>query len=307
YAIIRTAVKQALGKFNIAPTLDFEQEKSFDIPLSKYKEEVKIPTIRVNPNFNPFEKEKQTFSPSQKTINKNATSWENLYDNFEENTKAISHAQSIKNSEDTPTQTEQLFTSNWDEEFETKTKTVVQIHQKFILTQLNNNHLFIDQQRAHERILFEKFLTHLENGNGHSQQLLFPETIELSNADAELIREIEPDIKKLGFNFNAIGRTAFIINGVPVELSNQPIQHSFENLLEQFKHHQAELKLVQTEGIAMAIARSASIKSGQVLNQEEMLHLIEQLFACQMPYSLPNGKPILISLDVEYLNQQFNY
>jgi len=307
YAIIRTAVKQALGKFNIAPTLDFEQEKSFDIPLSKYKEEVKIPTIRVNPNFNPFEKEKQTFSPSQKTINKNATNWENLYDNFEENTTDIIDAQ-LNITENEPTEkTEQLFAANWDDETEAKTKTVVQIHQKFILTQLNNNHLFIDQQRAHERILFEKFLTHLENGNGHSQQLLFPETIELSNADAELIREIEPDIKKLGFNFNAIGRTAFIINGVPVELSNQPIQHSFENLLEQFKHHQSELKLAQQERIALAMAKSAGIKSGQMLTQEEMLHLVEQLFACQMPYSLPNGKPTIISLDIENLNQQFNY
>lgn len=306
YAIIRTAVKQALGKFNISPTLDFEQEKSFDIPLSKYKEAIKIPTIRVNPNFNPFDNQKQAFSPSQKVINKNATNWENLYDSFEENTKAILDAQP-KDIEKESVKTEQLFTANWDEEVETKTKTVVQIHQKFILTQLNNKPLFIDQQRAHERVLFEKFLTNLEQGNGPSQQLLFPETIELSNADAELIKEIEPDIKKLGFHFNAIGRTTFIINGIPAELPNQNVQHSFENLLEQFKHHQAELKLAQTERIAMAIARSASIKSGQVLNQEEMLHLVEQLFACQMPYSLPNGKPILISLDIEYLNQQFNY
>lgn len=302
YAIIRTAVKQALGKNNISPTLDFEQEKSFDIPLSKYKEEVKIPTIRVNPNFNPFEKEKQTFASSQKTINRNATNWENLYDSFEENTKIIIDAQ--------PKEIEKnahFFAPNWDEEVSVKTKTVVQIHQKFILTQLNNNHLFIDQQRAHERILFEQFLTHLENGNGNSQQLLFPETIELSNTDAELIKEIEPEIKKLGFNFNAIGRTSFIINGVPVELSNQPIQSSFENLLEQFKSHQSELKLVQTERIALAMARSTSIKSGQLLSKDEMLHLVEQLFACQMPYSLPNGKPIIISLALETLNQQFNY
>lgn len=302
YAIIRTAVKQALGKNNISPTLDFEQEKSFDIPLSKYKEAIKIPTIRVNPNFNPFEKEKQTFAPSQKSINRNATNWENLYDSFEENTKAIIESQTSEKEK-----TAHFFSSNWDDEAPAKTKTVVQIHQKFILTQLNNNHLFIDQQRAHERVLFEQFLTHLENGNGHSQQLLFPETIELSNTDAELIKEIEPEIKKLGFNFNAIGRTSFIINGVPVELSNQPIQSSFENLLEQFKQHQSELKLAQTERIALAMARSTSIKSGQVLNQEEMLHLVEQLFACKMPYSLPNGKPTIISLDIENLNQQFNY
>lgn len=302
YAIIRTAVKQALGKNNISPTLDFEQEKSFDIPLSKYKEEVKIPTIRVNPNFNPFEKEKQTFAPSQKSINRNATNWENLYDSFEENTKAIIESQTSEKEK-----TAHFFSSNWDDEAPAKTKAVVQIHQKFILTQLNNKHLFIDQQRAHERILFEKFLTHLEKGNGHSQQLLFPETIELSNTDAELIKEIEPEIKKLGFNFNAIGRTSFIINGVPVELSNQPIQSSFENLLEQFKLHQSELKLAQTERIALAMARSTSIKSGQLLSKDEMLHLVEQLFACQMPYSLPNGKPIIISLALETLNQQFNY
>lgn len=305
YAILRTAIKQALGKNNIAPTLDFEQEKSFDLPLAKYKEEVKAPTIRVNPNFNPFEKEKSGASNRQIPSNGNAKHWDKLFEDFEKDTQTITAASSMN---DAPEQEDtQVFSPDWDKESSTTKTTVLQIHQRFILTQLNQNYFFIDQQRAHERVLFEKFLAQLEQGKGASQQLLFPETIDLSNSEAEVLHEITSDIKKMGFQFEMIGRTSYVVNGVPAEFAHQSIHHVFEQFIEQFNLQQSTFKLQHLEALALAMAKSASKKSGHPLNEQEMLSLVEQLFACQLPYHLPNGKPIIISLNIDDLNHQFQY
>ncbi len=305
YAILRTAIKQALGKNNISPTLDFEQEKSFDIPLARYKEAAKMPTIRVNPNFNPFDREKESSKP---TFEKpNTKNWDSLFNDFEKDTQTILDANNGSSKSEEKSTEAQTFSPNWDDETQATKTTVLQIHQKFILTQLNQNYFFIDQQRAHERVLFEQFLSHLEQGKGNSQQLLFPETIDLSNADAEVLNEMADDIKKMGFQFDAIGRTSFVINGVPTEFANQNLLTTFEQFIEQFKIQQSTFKLVHLEALAMAMAKSAAKKNGQALSEPEMLGLVEQLFACQMPYHLPNGKPIIITLNIDDLNHQFQY
>ena len=147
----------------------------------------------------------------------------------------------------------------------------------------------------------------LENKKGNAQQLLFPETIDFSSADVEIILEIESEIKSLGFDFNQMGKTTFVISAIPSELEAVNIKTTFENLLEQFKINKSELQLKDQENISIALARSASVKSGKQLSNQEMRGLIDQLFACEMPYSLPNGKPIVITLNLEDLNNQFNY
>ena len=172
---------------------------------------------------------------------------------------------------------------------------------------MKSGFLIIDQQRAHERILYEEFLNNLAAGKGNAQQLLFPETIDFSASDAALITEIEPEIKQLGFNFNPMGKTTFVVSGIPAELNGVDVTKAFENLLEQFKINKSELQLDNKENIAVSLARSASIKAGKKLSKEEMGSLVDQLFACEMPHSLSNGQPITITLGIEDLNKQFNY
>jgi len=295
YAIIRTAVKQALGKHNIAPTLDFEQESSFNVPLMKNTDTIKAPTIKVNPNYNPFE----TKTVSSQPTKPKADNWDSLYSSFEKDTNEIIEHQNEK-------QEQQVISSNWDEE-EGETKTLVQLHNKYIFTQLKSGFLIIDQQRAHERILFEQFLKNLEEKQGTTQQLLFPETVDFVSADAELINELSEEIESLGFKFDKVGRSSFVVNGMPAELKDQNVKKVIESLLEQFKMNESELKLKKHENLAISMARSSAIKSGKKLSNEEMKVLVDELFACEMPYSLPNGKPTIITLNLDDLNQQFDY
>jgi len=303
YAIIRTAVKQALGKFNIAPTLDFEQETSFNIPISS-RTDIKAPTIKVNPSYNPFDAKDKPLSP-KKTVTKD---WGSFYENFEQDTSEIITHQSEKESEEiTENNEQQVFETDWDNDEKETEKPLIQLHNKYILTQLKSGFLIIDQQRAHERILFETYIKNLEKGQGAIQQLLFPETIEFSNADAELITETISEIKALGYDIEKLARNSFVVNGVPVELKDNNVKKVLEHLLEQFKVNSSELKLEKRENLAISMARSASIKVGKRLTAEEMRSLTDQLFACEMPYTLPNGNPTIITLNLEDLNNQFKY
>jgi len=308
YAIIRTSVKQALGKYNISPTLDFEQETSFNISLSKSTDTVKAPTIKVNPDYNPFKNTETTKAPSNGSLRKasqqEAKNWESLYDNFEKNTNEIIEAQPTNENKDGE---QQLISSNWDDSDIEHKRTLLQLHKKYIFTQLKSGYLIIDQQRAHERVLFEQFSEQLVTNKAISQQLLFPETIDFSSADAELLNEISAEISALGFVLDKVGRNSFVVSGVPAEIKEQNVKLTIEKLLEQFKINSSELKLDKKENLATSLARSASIKAGQHLSEEEMNALVDNLFACEMPYSLPNGKPTIISLNLDDLNKQFNY
>ncbi|MCB0402070.1 MAG: DNA mismatch repair endonuclease MutL [Flavobacteriales bacterium] len=297
YAIIRTSVKQALGKNNIAPTLDFEQESSFNVPLLKSTDTIKAPTIKVNPDYNPFKTESKPAAAPKK---QSAQNWGNLYQSFEKDVAAI-------RQESEPEEKQQVIASNWEDDQEEQEQTLLQLHNKYILTQLKSGFLIVDQQRAHERILFESYFRNLEKGKGSVQQLLFPETVELTHADAALMAELLSEIKALGFDLDKLGRNSFVVNGVPAELKNQQVKKSIELLLEQFKRNENDLKLEKHESLAMAMARSASIKSGKKLGYEEMKVLVDKLFACEMPYSLPNGKPTIITLNLDDLNKQFEY
>ena len=302
YAIIRTAVKQALGKHNIAPTLDFEQESSFNVPLMRSTDTVKAPTIKVNTDYNPFET--KTVSPASRK--QPAENWDSLYTDFEKNTSEIIEHQLGKEDE------QQVISPNWNTEeepafAEAEKQTLIQLHSKFILAQLKSGSLIIDQERAHTRILFEKYIQNFANGQGTTQQLLFPETIDFIAADAELINELQAEIKQLGFDFEKMGKSSFVISGAPVELKEQNVKKIIEGLLEQFKLNESELKLKKHENLAISMARSASIRSGKKLSYQEMKALVDELFSCEMPYSLPNGKPTIITLNLEDLNQQFDY
>jgi len=295
YAILRTAIKQSLGKFNIAPTLDFDQEASFKIPLFKNTDTIKPPTIKVNPNYNPFESKSFPKEKQQNTKN-----WESLYNSFEKDSLVISQHQENK-------QKQQVITPKLEDEVLNETAMFLQLHAQYILTQVDNDYFIIDQQRAHERILYEQFIANFDKKDGNSQQLLFPETIAFTNTDAELINEIAPEIKALGFDFNQMAKNTFVINGIPSEINNANTKAIFESLLEQFKINKSELKLEKRENLAISMARNASIKKGEKLAPEEMKNLVKQLFSCEMPYTLPNGKPTIISLNLNDLNQQFDY
>lgn len=296
YAIIRTAVRQALGKYNIAPSLDFEQESSFDVPALKKGEAIKVPSIEVDPEFNPFNTQNEpkgkdwsrsaiTSSTQKQKVNPN---WESLY---REETKA-----------------EQLsFQQNKEEEGRSAdVKRVIQLHKKYILSQIRSGFILVDQQRAHERILIEKLTTQTKGEKGASQQLLFPEDLELNAEDSALVESLLEEMNQLGFDISSFGKNHFIIHGIPVEANGQNGGELVEKLLEEFKENLSELKNSPRENVIRSLAQSMSIKKNRVMTQEEMIQLIDELFACEMPYSLPDGKVIVINYSIEDLEKQFN-
>ena len=165
--------------------------------------------------------------------------------------------------------------------------------------------MLINQQAAHERILYERFLQQLQNHSGTSQQSLFPQTVTLNGSDFALLKELLPDIKALGFDIREFGKNTVVVDGVPADV-NQGSEHQLlEHLLEGFKNNLAILKLDKRDTLARTLARNAATKAGTRLSLDEMNLLIDQLFACQMPNLALNGKPVISTFTLNELAERF--
>lgn len=301
YAIIRSAVKRSLGRYNISPTLDFNQETGFSQMISPIDPaDIVPPAISFNPNFNPFSKEsKEREIPflrnnqeERKTVSKN---WGSLYEIVQP--QGQQGGLELDNEQHIEIENKSMQSVG---------KQIFQLHNRFIISQIKSGFMLIDQQAAHERILFERFLQHLENKKGASQQSLFPQTVTLNAVDFELVKELLPDIQALGFQIREFGKNAFIIEGVPADIGNNINElEILESLLEGFKNNQSALKLNKRESLARALARNSSIKAGQALSAEEMNVLIDELFACEMPNISLSGKPVISTFTLEELLQRF--
>lgn len=278
YAIIRSCVKRALGQHNITPSLDFERDPSFDNIRSSNKD-VKAPTIKVDTSYNPFEKE--SYKKQEKT-----EKWEALFNNTPSPHTQLKQA---------------LIEQDWEES--SLRKASFQLHQQYILSTIKSGLMIIDQQRAHERILYEQFL-HLEDNQVNNQQLLFPQTVELSTADMALIQGMKEEVQQLGFVWENIGSNKIAIQGIPADGSQENAQHLFEDLLEQYKNN-AKIESSNSNKLARALAKSMSIKKGHTLSVAEMNHLIDELFACEMPNVTASGQATLITVTLAELAHKF--
>ncbi|WP_374165652.1 DNA mismatch repair endonuclease MutL [Arcticibacter sp. MXS-1] len=301
YAIMRSAVKRSLGQYNITPTLDFDQETGFSHMISqKAPEDIVPPQISFNPDFNPFHTDKKpdrssayarSFGEEQKGIPKN---WASLYD-IVENTR--SEQQKI----DLPAVSadEPILSNNGERYF-------FQLHNRFIISPIKTGFMVIDQQAAHERILYERFLLQLETHQGASQQSLFPQTVNLNPVDFELVKELLPDIQSLGFQIREFGKNTLVVEGVPADISSNVSEvEMLEHLIEGFKNNFTLLKLDKRDNLARTLARNSAIRPGTKLSQEEMNNLIDELFACDSPNVSLAGKPVIIKYSMEELLQKF--
>jgi len=286
WQIIHAAVRESLGKHNVVPSIDFDQDGNIDIPLPpKSFENIQFPEIRINPEYNPFETGKSSAPRSfEKSRHEkgNHERWEDLYSGTQFNVKPDKRTEENKSEE-------LLFQSAW--QF-SGTKTL-QLKQKYILTPVKSGIMIIDQKRAHERILFEKFMDVLKSDSVASQQQLFPQTIELNPADAELLKSILPDLYSLGFDIREFGNNTFIISGTPGVLDVSSPEMIIEKLLEEYKNSPLDAKKKVREQIAISLAKVSALNYGTELKQEEIDHLIDQLFACATPNFSPEGKKVL--------------
>jgi len=165
--------------------------------------------------------------------------------------------------------------------------------------------MLINQQAAHERILYERFLQQLQNHSGVSQQSLFPQSVTLNSSDFELLKELLPDIRALGFDIREFGRNTVVVEGIPADINNANEHELLEQLLEGFKNNLSILKLDKRDNLARSLARNAALKVGVKLSMEEMNQLVDQLFACQMPNLALNGKPVISTFTLNELAERF--
>ncbi|MDB5024972.1 MAG: mutL [Mucilaginibacter sp.] len=303
YAIIRSAVKRSLGRYNITPSLDFDQENSIEhLITSKPLEQIVQPTIAFNPDFNPFAAEikkadRKIPFPGSAGEHRPATiaqNWDTLYQISKKETLA---QQEMHGERTIPVQEQEVSKSSERQLF--------QIHNRYILSQIKSGFMLISQQSAHERILYERFLHQLENHSGTSQQSLFPQSVTLQGSDFELLKELLPDIRALGFDLREFGKNTVVVEGIPADLSNVAEHALLEHLLEGFKNNLAILKLDKRDNLARSLARNGAIKAGTRLSLEEMNLLIDQLFACQMPNLALNGKPVISTFTLNELAERF--
>lgn len=300
YAIVRASVKRALGKFSVAPAIDFEQERSFDIPLEKMNERPKPPSIQLTPGYNPF---------NTNTENRSVPSAEKK--EYHHNDNFIPHQRSVIDrwselNNDINKKSQQSIVSVPSFAPETLPESsFVQVYRQYIFVNAQPAVMFIDQQRAHERILFEKYTQSLDKNTPVTQQQLFPQPLEFTANEAVVLNELLPQLRTFGFDITTFGANTFVVHGAPEEVVVGSERKLLTDLLDQFMHSRDALKMDAREQLALSVARQLSVKSGQVLSPKEMKELVNNLFHCEHPYLTPAGKPVALSLSADKLIKLF--
>lgn len=299
YAILHAAVKQSIGKFNISPTLDFEAEQSMNIPQFPDNYPIKQPTITINPNYNPFEKRiepqtKFTFSPKPAP---SAQGWQDFYAPVPANAEKLEFPKTDRELDGLKNQ--QLA----DETFSER-KRSFQVANSYIVTHTHSGVIVIDQQHAHERILYERMLQKSEVNDIAGQHQLIPQTITLSPDNAQFLLEWMDYFTELGFEINAFGKGSFVVQAIPMNMETANIGVFIESVLESLKSPGKENKMNQSLTLAKTLAKKLSIKRGKRLHQQEIDSMIENLFACMIPDTSPDGKPTMVIQSFEELNRK---
>lgn len=286
FQILTVSTKEALGKLNVMPSIDFNRETAFDIPVNTNPENVKIPQVQVNPTYNPFkDKPGSPYKSGEKKHRQ--PDWEKLYDGYKD---ADQHPDSFTKDHSKP-----LFEETQTDSFQD----IIQLKNKFIVTPVKSGLMLIDQRRAHQRILFEKFVQNLALNEIAAQQQLYPETMELESSDHILLMEYLNDLHILGFDINDIGNQSIIINGCPAFLYNPKPVQLLESFIQEIKSSDGQKKLSPKERLANALSGVAAIPYGKKLSNKEMNEIIDTLFACENPNYTPSGKKILEILPLE--------
>jgi DNA mismatch repair protein MutL len=297
-------VKHSLGAYSVSPTLDFNQEAhlnqggAFDqqprtwLEITQHAVQHKEAKKFAPPS---------NFQPLSGREENNLKNWERAFDTVGK------QPASGKLEEHAPEWPQPKVESEEHPETELIKEAVPphQIQRRFIVSQIKSGFILIDQQAAHERIMFERYLKLIEKNRNESQRQLFPQSFELNAGDAQILLDILPEINNLGFDIQEFGRNSFVIHGFPADIVQGDEKKMVEELIEQYKMNSSVTRLSKRETLAKSLAYSSAIKTGKVLSVEEMKTLIDELFACQNPYTAPNGRFTFITINNDELEKRF--
>ena len=305
YNYVRVAVRHALGQYAVMPTIDFDAETSlstFQTAASAVQRPTQSPSNQKSSNNHWSNMTPGIRRPNEES---NLQNWEKLFEGLgdtasdeQDSNEEIGESITIDSS----------FDNNLIESEEKElpiSKEPFQIQNTYIVSHIKSGFLLIDQQSAHERILYEQFVQQIEERTASTQKELFAQTIEMSPSDAMLMKSILPQVNALGYDIQEFGNNTFVIHGVPASSADLNHEAVIEHLLEQYQSN-LDLRLEINDNIARSMARSTAIKRGKTLSVLEMKSLIDQLFATKMPFKSPIGRKCFVTYEMDQLSKLFD-
>ncbi len=310
YAILRSTIKHSLGQFNVAPILDFDRDASMDTPYEYKGKNAKVPTIEVDRNFNPFKEEKLNSGGSAKSYTSSfkkepAGSWEKLYVGLESEITLpkSATAEDFSTVEFESTEgTGSLFKSD---EKKIGHLTTYQLKKKYIVTTIKSGMVIINQNRAHQRILYEELLRSITMANAVSQQLLFPLKLSFSKTEITLLETVKEQLQNTGFVFGEQSMGEIEFTAIPTVVSEKEVSVLLEQLLSDLENEVPDTGFSQTDLLAKSIAKSVAIRTGVELAPEQLQYMANSLFACTEPTITPDNKPTFITLTIDDIDKKF--
>ncbi len=311
YAMLRSTIKHSLGQFNVAPVLDFNRDASMDTPYEYKEKVVQPPVIEVDRAFNPFKEEKTGASTSSKnysSFKKESTgSWEGLYAGLE--SEMPSSSASEKNSDFSSVEFESTeVTSSF---FETEKKkiehqSIYQLQKKYIVTTIKSGLVIVNQNRAHQRVLYEELLRSITMASSSvSQQLLFPLTLSFSKKEVALLETVKEQLENAGFVFADLTLGEVQITGIPAVATEKEVSVLLEQLLSDLENEVPDSGFSQTDLLAKSMSKSIAIRTGVELTPEQQQYMVNSLFACTEPTITPDNKPTFITFTVDEIDKKF--
>ncbi len=293
YAFIQATVKHSLAQYSVMPTLDFELD-----PLTQQLDAINKPFTEEKQNTASSSSLFQSFTQKHQAhfIDRNAglKDWKTFYEE-----PRIAESQPRLHQQ--PAMMGVAGKLEIDED-----ATLVQIHKTFILVTTNRGFLVVNQQLAHERILFERFSEAAQGKAVPTQRSLFPAAIDLTPADMVMLEELIPDLTQLGYLLEAFGPTSYLIQGTPADVDAGNEKQLIENILEQYKHFTSEIKFSKREKLIRSMISQRVVRPGKIIEEKEMRSLVNDLFATKQPNTTPDGSPTYIEFKQDALLKMFN-
>ncbi|MCU0408469.1 MAG: DNA mismatch repair endonuclease MutL [Bacteroidales bacterium] len=287
WQILMASVREALGKFNIVPSLDFDNEALIDIPVRMNSGLIpEQPSIQIDSGYDPFRNEPlagNRHDPAERFERENTEKWERLYNAFERENENPDGLRGFSENE------RKLF----------------QVKNRYIVAPVKSGLMLIDQKRAHERVLFEKFMTSAGNNEPVSQADIFPVTVKMDPTDYLLLEEIDAYLRMLGFVLRFAGDNTVVISGRPADSINEDPAGMLEILLEDYKRSESDPGRALIEKVAAGMAGASAIPYGKALTRNEMENLFDMLFSCSAPNYSPAGKPVISIITLEEIDKRF--
>ena len=294
WQILSAAVKEAVSMFNDIPSIDFDTEGRPEIPVYTPTENVEVPKVKYNPDYNPFRNSSEaprSSSPSNR--------WEELYQNLQkpsQETELFSSKMTLPDIQEEEEPTENVI--------EEKSPSHYQYKGRYIMTAVKSGLMIIDQHRAHVRILFDRYQEQLKRSEAAAQKLLFPENLHCTTSEEVTLSKILPELQDLGFEISPLGGSTYAILAVPSGLEGLDMINLLRDMILSAQEKPTNLREEISRELALTMARKAAIPQGQVLNNAEMENIFNSLFSSSNPNYTPDGKNILCILkqnEIEHL------